>query len=392
MGQITDKYDFLSRVNLKDLSTIPTPAAGEHILVSSDNSMNAAGQGYFDCYIVGDGQKAATELELQYIGNDKDIIDDEYVIARAFHAHEDRIKAIEESGIMGEDEERVIAEALCDLKNGNKESSRNTNNFAVKFCCLGDSITSNKQSNTGGVIHDILGVTYLKEGVADCDESICGNVTSEFGNLAVSHATLADKSTTTIQLLKGDGSASANNTLSNQVRRLLQHTTARDAQITWTYNKTTYSIPTSDGVGKGYTSDIPDIIYIAMGTNDKDLTDDLETVMTTSYDDLTRHTIPSAMRWAIETLRMAYPKAQIFIETPPCYSSDYDFQNARAELIKKCAKRLHTQVVDAFNECGQSYELIRKWTNGSPHPYSDGKELVGQYVAGRIKSGYGKLI
>ena len=85
-------------------------------------------------------------------------------------------------------------------------------------------------------------------------------------------------------------------------------------------------------------------------------------------------------------------ETQIFIETPPCYSSDYDFQNARAELIKKCAKRLHTQVIDAFNECGQSYELILKWTNGSPHPYSDGKELVGQYVAGRIKSGYGKLI
>lgn len=64
MGQIVGKYDFLSRVNLKDLSTIPTPAAGEHILVSSDNSMNAAGQGNFDCYIVGDGKKAATALPL----------------------------------------------------------------------------------------------------------------------------------------------------------------------------------------------------------------------------------------------------------------------------------------------------------------------------------------
>lgn len=67
MGQIAGKYDFLSRVNLKDLSTIPTPAAGEYILVSSDNSMNAAGQGNFDCYIEGDGQKAATALPLQRI-------------------------------------------------------------------------------------------------------------------------------------------------------------------------------------------------------------------------------------------------------------------------------------------------------------------------------------
>lgn len=67
MGQIAGKYDFLSRVNLKDLSTIPTPASGEHILVSSDNSMNAAGQGNFDCYVVGDGKKAATELEQKKI-------------------------------------------------------------------------------------------------------------------------------------------------------------------------------------------------------------------------------------------------------------------------------------------------------------------------------------
>lgn len=67
MGQIAGKYDFFSRVNLKDLGTIPTPAAGEYILVSSDNSMNEAGQGNFSAYIVGDGTKAATALPLQYI-------------------------------------------------------------------------------------------------------------------------------------------------------------------------------------------------------------------------------------------------------------------------------------------------------------------------------------
>ena len=65
MGQIAGKYDFLSRVNLKDLSTIPIPAAGEHILVSSDNSMTADGQGNFDCYIVGNGHTPAISLEIK---------------------------------------------------------------------------------------------------------------------------------------------------------------------------------------------------------------------------------------------------------------------------------------------------------------------------------------
>lgn len=64
MGQIVGGAAKPKRCNLNKLSQLGTPAAGEHILVSSDNSMNAAGQGNFDCYIVGVGNVAATELPL----------------------------------------------------------------------------------------------------------------------------------------------------------------------------------------------------------------------------------------------------------------------------------------------------------------------------------------
>lgn len=67
MGQIVGLNAKCKRANLNALGSIPTPAAGEYILVSSDNSMNAAGQGNFDCYIVGDGRTAATALELKYL-------------------------------------------------------------------------------------------------------------------------------------------------------------------------------------------------------------------------------------------------------------------------------------------------------------------------------------
>lgn len=67
MGQIIGSAAKPKRCNANQLSQVPTPAAGEHILVSSDNSMNAAGQGNFDCYIVGEGNKAATALELKEI-------------------------------------------------------------------------------------------------------------------------------------------------------------------------------------------------------------------------------------------------------------------------------------------------------------------------------------
>lgn len=69
MGQIIGGAAKPKRCNIQSLSSLDTPAAGEYILVSSDNSMNAAGQGNFDCYIEGDGRTAATALELKSIAD-----------------------------------------------------------------------------------------------------------------------------------------------------------------------------------------------------------------------------------------------------------------------------------------------------------------------------------
>ena len=67
MGQIVGGAAKPKRCNLNKLSQLGTPAAGEYILVSSDNSMNAAGQGNFDSYIIGDGTTAASSLPLKNI-------------------------------------------------------------------------------------------------------------------------------------------------------------------------------------------------------------------------------------------------------------------------------------------------------------------------------------
>ena len=86
MGQIIGGAAKPKRCNLNQLSQVPTPAAGEYILVSSDNSMNAAGQGNFDCYIEGDGTKAATALELHTIAsNDIDALDKNATTSSAVH-------------------------------------------------------------------------------------------------------------------------------------------------------------------------------------------------------------------------------------------------------------------------------------------------------------------
>ena len=67
MGQIVGLKAKPKRCNLNKLSQLGTPAAGEYILVSYDNSMTANGQGNFDRYIMGDGRTAATALELKYL-------------------------------------------------------------------------------------------------------------------------------------------------------------------------------------------------------------------------------------------------------------------------------------------------------------------------------------
>lgn len=86
MGQIVGTKAKPKRANLNALSQVGIPALGEYVLVSSDNSMSADGQGNFDCYVVGDGVTTATELGMHNIcdanvinvpvGHDLDVADD----------------------------------------------------------------------------------------------------------------------------------------------------------------------------------------------------------------------------------------------------------------------------------------------------------------------------
>ena len=67
MGQIIGRSAKPDACNIRSLSNFGTPAAGQHILVSTDNSAMANGQGNFDSYVVGDGTHAAQYLEVKSI-------------------------------------------------------------------------------------------------------------------------------------------------------------------------------------------------------------------------------------------------------------------------------------------------------------------------------------
>lgn len=301
------------------------------------------------------------------------------------------------------------------------------NNKNYKLCCFGDSITSNQVVNVGGSVRSILNMSTLTEDTADGNASYVnavGNVTTDFGNLACGNATLTDYwsngvNATTIRLLKSDNvfghSGSGYNVLSNQIRRLLWHTTASDSTIQWTdYNNTTHyiyeldntlyegtSIPTgATGVtGKGYTSDIPNLIYIAIGTNDRNSStfenDDIDATFSETYANLTRRTFSSALRWAIETLQIVYPSATIAVATPLHRTTSAGVslanQNLKAQLIKDVCKRLGVAVIDEFSSSGIGQNSLSWLTQDGTHPNSDGKRVVSRFVAGQLLSIFGVL-
>lgn len=75
MGQIIGSAAKPKRCNANKLQLLGVLPAGEYVLVSSDNSMNAAGQGHFDCYVVGDNIKRANTLTRHHIAELPDYIE-----------------------------------------------------------------------------------------------------------------------------------------------------------------------------------------------------------------------------------------------------------------------------------------------------------------------------
>jgi len=172
-----------------------------------------------------------------------------------------------------------------------------------RYACFGDSITSDQVSGIGTLVANYLNLSIV-------------------GNFATGYATCSDWhsdsiNTTTVTLSEPQNTNTNDNVLSNQVRRMLQHTTETDQQIIWSHPKDgEFSLSTELGVGLGHVTDLPDIIYIAVGTNDGNNTenavmDDTDIVLLhKSYSQLTRNSIASSLRWAVRDTEKCLPKSK----------------------------------------------------------------------------------
>lgn len=246
------------------------------------------------------------------------------------------------------------------------------------FACLGDSITSDQVTGIGTVVARKL------------DAQLLGNFACGYATCSDWHAGEANFSP--ISLTVPDNTNTADNVLSNQVRRLLKAITPKGQPVTWRHplcGETSLTGETGSGLGPA-----PDIIYIAISTNDGNQpynlpVDDTDAVLRLPYTMLTRNSMASALRWAIETLQSACPYAQLFVATPLQTWTDlpwmsYETMLVKRNIIVKVCRALGVKVIDSFYESGFS-RLIAK-DHGEVHPDDGWKENIASFVAARIKA------
>lgn len=245
------------------------------------------------------------------------------------------------------------------------------------FCCLGDSITSDQVTGIGTVVARKLGAAHLMN--AACGYATCSDWHDGEANI------------TPITLIEPPNTNTADNVLSNQVRRVLQAVTPAGEPIRWTVDGTEYALDASVGLGTG-TLPQPDVIYIAVSTNDGNqpfnaVTDDFAAVSAQTYAQLTRNSLASALRWAIETLHAACPKARTFAATPLQTCTDLPWMSPGSGLLKRrlvmeVCRLTGAECIDSFLESGFDEVVARD--HGEVHPDEEWKERIAGYVAGAI--------
>jgi len=269
------------------------------------------------------------------------------------------------------------------------------NDFSkLSMISLGDSITSNDVVGLGNTIANKLGCTNL--GNYAKGSATCANYRDGEGRDISTIYLGADIDYTV---------ADARNVLMNQVYRVLQSATAEGSQITWTHPVAgNQSLATSYGTGTGVITQAPKIIYIAISVNDgkiinnvdvNPVVDDCDTVFAQAYSELTKMSIASSLRWAIETLQSKFPSSVIFVASPlftkynvgsPAFSSSVLM--LKRSIIEKVCNYCSVYFIDSQSESGFSSLMANRMGGDGVHPIGNYKKLIASYVVDIIRAKY----
>ncbi len=248
------------------------------------------------------------------------------------------------------------------------------------FCCLGDSITSDQVTGIGTLVGQLLGAKR-------CMNAACG-----FATCSDWHRGRTSLTPLTLEIPQNTNTA--DNTLSNQVRRVLQALTPPGEIIRWRAAGREEALPAAVGLGTGTLGPV-DVFYLAVGTNDGNQPENAftdagtEDVLAAPYAALDRCGYASALRWAIETLHAACPKAEIFVATPLQACTDAPWMSHATGLRKRAvtlrvARACGVHAIDSFMDSGFDEQVARD--HGEVHPDEEWKERIAHFVAERITS------
>lgn len=245
------------------------------------------------------------------------------------------------------------------------------------FCCLGDSITSDQVTGIGTLVAKKLHATQ-------CMNAACGYATGTDWHEGA-------RNITPITLVEPPNTNTADNVLSNQIRRVLQALTPPGQRITWTVEGREYALPEETGLGTG-TLTTPDVVYIAISTNDGNQVqnapvDDFEAVKALPYAALDRTSLASALLWAVKTLQAVCPGAEIFLATPLQTCTDLVWMDdahgrMKRHVIQQVAQHTGVHCIDSFYGSGFDREVAR--LHGEVHPDEEWKEKIADFVATEI--------
>ena len=199
---------------------------------------------------------------------------------------------------------------------------------------------------------------------------------------ARSGATLTATSDTIYDIVENTGVISANNVLYNQVNRMI------------------------DAINKG-TQNVPDYIFVALGTNDYSrgldttndeitVADDLGTDYSTNVNINTCTTFIKAMRFFHDQIWNVNKDAQIIILTPLQRGSSLQAMYKCAQQIKRVAYFLSWPVIDQFG-CSMLSSISESlghakdtsswdYTPDGLHPSARGAKFIGDWIAQQAKT------
>lgn len=248
------------------------------------------------------------------------------------------------------------------------------------YVALGDSITAPSNSYADKLA-TIFGMRLTNLGVSGCHFTNYEDTVVDFSARPI-HSELPNENST--------------NVIQNQVYRLLQMITPTDTVVPEITEETEfyagYSYPVM-GTGVLNAEDI-NLVTIACGTNDAGglrPMGSLSDVNLVNYKDLTRDTYWSAMKWAINVIRLYLPNARIVMISPiqRRLSRAQQWPYVQAQL--DAANQFACPCVNMFQESGIMSEIEQvenRYLSDGLHPNQAGHTLMAKIIASKLLEWY----